>query len=143
AYSAGDPFSRPYLGPYYSLSPFSAAGQFAAQYANLLNVIPSNQVNVLPNNLTPQVTVNLSSQVAELQSEVKLLQDQLASAQAQAQAKNTVPPPRETSGTERRPRPIALVFNNGARIETTGYAIAGGMLYFLTPTGYGRVDLSN
>src|SRR6266576_1559499 len=107
AYSAADPFSQPYMGPYYFLSPFSAPAQFAAQYSNMVTA----------------PAIDLTGQVAELQPEVKLLQDELALAQAQAQ--RTPPPSIITSATEGRPKPVALVFKNGLLIESRGYAIAG------------------
>jgi hypothetical protein len=137
AYTAGVPFSQPYVGPYYFLSPFSAAAQYAAQYSDQLNVVP--QVNVVPNVLTTPATDNLTSQVTQLQSEVRRLQDELASVQAQAQT----PPSRVTTTSTAQPKPVALVFKNGQRIESRGYAIAGRTVWYLTPFGYERVDLSN
>src|SRR5689334_18116969 len=102
-YSASSPFSQPYSGPFYFLSPSSAPMQFAAQYSYLMN--DSRRDSTSP-------------QEMQLRSQVEQLQNELTTARAQQTPVASRPQPPVT--------PVVLIFTNGQRVETTGYAIRDG-----------------
>src|SRR5262245_45337711 len=83
----------------------------------------------------------VQQRVMQLTEEVRLLQAQLTAAQAQVQAQI------QTQRRESRPAepalPVVLVLNNGKRLESRGYVIAGQTLWIMTPTGSERMSLSN
>src|SRR5262245_58475993 len=79
---------------------------------------------------------NLANQVGQLRSEIQQLQDQLTRAQ------ETQAPPAQPTPPAPPPTPVVLIFNNGQRVETRGYTIAGRSLRFLSPMGYEKVDIS-
>src|SRR5262249_47888348 len=79
-----------------------------------------------------------SPQEMQLRSQVEQLQNELATVQARAPQTPLASPPRQPV----TPTPIVLIFTNGQRVETTGYAIRDGSLWYLAAAGYGKVDVS-
>jgi hypothetical protein len=80
-----------------------------------------------------QLINDLMSQVQRLTDEVERLQAQLVQAMTQ-------PPPAPVATTEPSPpgpppEPLLLVFKDGKRIESQGYAISGDTLWVLAPGG--------
>jgi hypothetical protein len=122
-YAAPDPFAQPFSGPAYFLPPTSAAAQFAVQNSN------SNLLNFSNCPACP---------VEQLRTEVDQLRRELATAQAQTQP--IPPPPFAAAGPPAMP--VVLVFNNGTRLEVRGYALQGNNLWYFTPTGREKVDVS-
>jgi hypothetical protein len=128
------------MQPYYPgamAPPYYPQPYYPQPYA-VLAPYPTNQIAVADNNAEIDV---LTRQVQQLTEEIMQLQAQLAFVRQQPAAP---PPPVEVS--ESQPQvpatPIALVFKNGTRIETQGYAIAGQTLWILRPSGTERVALS-
>jgi TolA-binding protein len=88
----------------------------------------------------------LTQQVQQLNEEIRQLQAELAAAQAQAQQAQqaqqaltrSVQPPPGPAGPE-----TVLVFKNGQKITSQGYAIAGDTLWALTPSGSERIAISS
>jgi hypothetical protein len=126
------------MQPYYpgaTAPPYYPQAYYPQPYA-VLAPYPTSQIAVTDNNAEIDV---LTRQVQQLTEEIMQLQAQLAFVQQQPAA-----PPVEVS--ESQPQapatPIALVFKNGTRIDTQGYAIAGQTLWILRPSGNERVALS-
>src|SRR5262245_5843123 len=99
----------------------------------------------LPNYVPPDPAVmlnidgivnDLTNQVQRLTEEVQRLQNELITVRAQPPQVSVVeaPPPRPETPAP----PVALIFNNGRRVETRAYAIMGQTLLFATPQGYMR-----
>jgi hypothetical protein len=100
---------------------------------------PLNQISV-PNN---DAIDALTQQVQQLNEQVRQLQAELAAARAEAQqAQQTllraVEPPPGPPGPE-----TILVFKNGQKITSQGYAVAGNILWANTPSGSERIAISS
>ncbi len=84
----------------------------------------------------------VEQRVMQLTEEVRSLQAQLTVAQAQVQAQIQTQR-REVSRPAEPALPVVLVLNNGKRLESRGYVIAGQTLWIMTPSGSERMSLSN
>jgi hypothetical protein len=120
------------LPPYYPQAYYPQPYEVLAPYA-------TNPISITNNNAEIDV---LTRQVQQLTEEVMQLQSQLA---FQQQPVVVTPAPPAEAAQPQPPvpaTPITLVFKNGARIDTQGYAIAGQTLWILNPSGSQRVALS-
>jgi hypothetical protein len=90
-----------------------------------------------PASYTDPTINDLTSQVQRLTDEVQRLQDELAAART--------PPAPEVRPSEPQPpaTPIVLVFRDGRRIESQGYAIVGQMLWVVNENSSLKVPLSD
>ena len=84
----------------------------------------------------------VEQRVRQLTEEVRLLQAQLTATQAQVQAQIQTQHPAVSRPAEPA-LPVVLVLTNGKRIESRGYVIAGETLWIMTPSGSGRMSLSD
>src|SRR5262249_17925071 len=121
------------LPPYYPQAYYPQPYEVLAPYA-------TNPISVTDNNAEIDV---LNRQVQQLTDQVMQLQSQLAFAQQQPVIVTPAPPAEAAAPQPAVPAtPITLVFKNGAKVETQGYAIAGETLWILKPSGSERVALS-
>jgi hypothetical protein len=122
-----------YSGAYppYCSQPYYPQFSFTATVNTLLTVNNDEAINAL----TRQVQ-QLSELVRELSAEI---------ARAKTQQPQPRPSPSETIAPPTRAPapPITFILRNGTHIVSQGYAIAGSMLWILTPSGYVRIALSN
>ena len=121
AYYSGGCYPQPYYPqPYYTQFPY-AYDQFSTSYYD-------DTVDTL----TRQIR-NLSEQVQQLQAEITLTLTQPPQPPAVA-----APPPSQTPAT-----PMTLIFKDGKRISSQGYAILGQTMWIMTPGGPVRVALKD
>jgi hypothetical protein len=121
------------LPPYYPQAYYPQPYEVLAPYA-------TNPISVTDNNAEIDV---LTRQVEQLTDQIMQLQAQLAFVQQQPVVVTPAPPAESAEPQPPVPAtPIALVFKNGARIDTQGYAISGQTLWILKPSGSERVALS-
>jgi hypothetical protein len=83
---------------------------------------------------------SLTRQVQQLTDEVRMLQSQLSDALAQQQNQTRVS---ENPTVKEPSQPVVLILKDGKRYEALGYAVAGDMLWILTPFGSSRIAISS
>jgi hypothetical protein len=135
-------YAYPYYGlPYYQDSfpyPYTlpGVGPYVPEPYILQDYGSSTGVNssAVSQSANPAIDA-LNNQVQQLYGQVQLLEQQLALA--------SQPPPAPAAVPETQETPIVLVFRNGQRIETQGYAIVGPTLWIVSDQGTRKVDLSS
>ena len=145
----------PFYGTYGNLQPYYP-GAFAPPY---LPQAYYPQPYVFPPSYTPYPVVEnqfavydnrqnvdaLERQVQQLSGELRLLQDQVMTAnETQVQMQMQTQAQRSEATRPAEPAtPVVLVLKNGERLESQGYVIAGDKLWIVTPCGTERMSLSN
>ena len=138
----GSPYYSNYGYPYYPAYsyPFSPNQIVTSQivpYYLQPSYVPPDQFE---RRNTAQVIDDLTSQVQRLTDEVERLQAELTAATAP-------PPPVYATSEPPAPappaEPVILIFKEGRRMESQGYAIAGDTLWVFTESGHRTVRLSD
>jgi hypothetical protein len=127
------------IGPQIGFYPFSYPYTYPFPYTPPLGSpyypeVPYSEPQVVPSYDLP--TGQLVGEIQELRNQVQQLSDELTAARAYA-----VPPP--PSNPEPPGPPTVLVFNDGHRIETRGYAVSGTTVWTLDEGNVRKFPLSD
>jgi hypothetical protein len=122
-----------------SPAPFSWLDQYTNYYANQAQV----------GDMTQEVN-QLRNQVSQLQTEVGTAQAQIAQMRAPVVLSTVQPVPvvlgaplSAVATPQRAEKPVLLVFGDGSCMVSSGYAVSGDTLWYLTPSGIHRLPLSS
>ena len=135
-YYPGQIFPSPYYpGSYYPGSYYPSSAPVYMQQ----QIYPDQFTSATANNIID----DLEAQVERLQGEVERLQNELAVTAVTVVSPPPPQPEAQNAEPETPATPVTVVFDNGAQVEGSGYAIAGDMIWILGPTGSRRFALSD